>query len=366
MHLLYICETIDYGVGQNVLDLVDLSLAQGHRVTLIWSRARSGLQYQRWIAGVGSERFHALEIPMERSPGPGDLGVLWRTLGVIRNSPQSIDLIHGFSSKGGAIARLAGMLTGLPRFYSPHAYILSDPDLSRPARAFYFLVEKFLNVGANVVCTSREEVGLTQQLGARRFRFIANGIELPEPSGSRLRLSMTLPVRLAFVGRFCDQKNPLLFLRIAQALQDLPVEFHMFGDGELMEAVRAAVPQVIEGRLRLHGRVSLDMLWENMDVMVCTSRYEGFPYSFIQAIANGVPLVSTDVGGVDSIVDQGINGLVYSESDLGAVHEFIGKFARDVQFRSQVVAACKRKSLLFSREHMHRQMMDFYQEAMGQ
>jgi glycosyltransferase involved in cell wall biosynthesis len=116
------------------------------------------------------------------------------------------------------------------------------------------------------------------------------------------------------VGRLTEIKRHDLFLDMArQVAARVPaVEFLIVGDGELrrdLESQAAALG--IGGQVRFLGwRTDLRTIYGATDVFVLTSRNEGTPVALIEALASGVPGVSTDVGGVRDVVADGETGLV--------------------------------------------------------
>lgn len=56
-------------------------------------------------------------------------------------------------------------------------------------------------------------------------------------------------------------------------------------------------------------------LMGGFDVFACSSLYEAFPYVFLEAMARGLPIVSTRVGGIDEVLEPGVNGLVVEQGD---------------------------------------------------
>ncbi|WP_299016425.1 glycosyltransferase family 4 protein [uncultured Photobacterium sp.] len=108
--------------------------------------------------------------------------------------------------------------------------------------------------------------------------------ELPLPIRSR---HSTLQV--GFVGRLSHEKGIDRFLRLSESHADY--HFHVFGDGELAPLVRG------KSTLSWHGSVSsMTSYWQHLDVLVISSRAEGLPMVALEAMANGVLVLATDVG----------------------------------------------------------------------
>ena len=92
--------------------------------------------------------------------------------------------------------------------------------------------------------------------------------------------------------------------------------FLMIGDGPLCESVRSAVAAWgLEGRIHMPGRSTTPALaLALMDLFLLTSLYEGLPNVLIEAGAMGVPVISTDVGGVRETFIHGETGFAVASS----------------------------------------------------
>lgn len=128
---------------------------------------------------------------------------------------------------------------------------------------------------------------------------------------------------VTIVGRLTAIKQHELFLRVARAVLDrLPsTVFLIVGDGERrgeLEALAASLG--LGGRARFLGwRRDLPTIYGATDVCVLTSKNEGTPVAVIEALAAGVPVVSTDVGGVRDVIDDPLLGWVAADGDAGAL-----------------------------------------------
>lgn len=131
--------------------------------------------------------------------------------------------------------------------------------------------------------------------------------------------------RFLFVGRLCQQKQPLVLLDAAARLAAKGVDFHldMVGDGELTEAVREAV----EGRglgekVTLHGTVDgaeVRRLIDASRAMVLSSSAEGLPVVLMESMALQRPVVTTFIAAIPELVRQGVEGWLVPTGDAEAL-----------------------------------------------
>lgn len=195
--------------------------------------------------------------------------------------------------------------------------VASDPDCDPRLPVMKTLRERVLyryglrHADRVVVQTRRQQTML-------RSGFGLDSIVLPMPCEGPEQLAFRPPppprqglTGVAWIGRIAEVKRPELLLRVAAALPQL--RFEVAGaaaeDTPSLREFReraAAVPNVA-----LHGRVSredMPSFYQRASCLLCTSRYEGFPNTFLEAWSHGLPVVST--------VDP--DGLI-AERGLGAV-----------------------------------------------
>lgn len=150
---------------------------------------------------------------------------------------------------------------------------------------------------------------------------IHNGIAEPLPlqAGERDAIRATLGVRpgevlVTMAGVMRPGKGHADLLSAARLLPgDLPVRIAMVGDGELAGEIATAVRE----DARLVGRVILPGWWDDVDRLLAASdifvhptRSDALPTAVIHALAGGLPVVASDVGGVPELVDESVGKLV--------------------------------------------------------
>ncbi len=321
LHIVEVLEATAGGTRRHLRDLV-LGLDRSRfRLTVIASLARDA-DFGRDIdlfrmAGVA---VHLL--PMKRRIAPlADAVALVRLIRLVRRLRP--DIIHAHSSKAGLLARLAARTAGgVPTVYTPHAFaFLSDS----PWRGLYLACERWAaRRTGRLIAVSREERDWACDgvrglgLPVDRVRLIPNGIEA---GGMQPMTDQTHPL-IGFVGRMCRQKGPDLFLAVARRIHAArpDVRFLMVGDGPWLGWV--------EGRLRRTGldacvllRTARDEIEVaehllDLDALVMPSRWEGLPYTLLEAMASGVPVVATAVGGIADVLETEGAGLLCLFGDV--------------------------------------------------
>jgi glycosyltransferase involved in cell wall biosynthesis len=127
------------------------------------------------------------------------------------------------------------------------------------------------------------------------------------------------------VARLAPQKAPEVFVRAAACVHRVrsDVRFWLIGDGELRAPLEALAQQLGAAPIVefLGHRRDVPALLRALDLFVLTSRYEGLPYSVLEAMACGLPVIATRAPGTVDVVEDGVTGLLAA---LDAPEEIAG------------------------------------------
>jgi glycosyltransferase involved in cell wall biosynthesis len=162
------------------------------------------------------------------------------------------------------------------------------------------------------------------------------------------------PARLVFVGRFVEKKGLDTLVAAAGLLREREVSFsaHLYGDGE----ERCRLESLIE-RLQLTRHVRLEPPVPNQhfystmsrdDIFVSPCRYladgdrDGIPVTLMEAMAAGVPVVSTTVSGIPELVVHGVNGFLVPPDDPLALADLLERLLAENSWRAGVADAARR------------------------
>jgi glycosyltransferase involved in cell wall biosynthesis len=317
-----IVESSAAGTGRHVLDLAEGLIARGVEVHLIYSPLRADRLFLDRVPAIKGLR--ALALPMRTGPHPGDIGVVRRVRRYLRtNGP--FDAIHGHSSKGGAIARLAAFGTGVPALYTPHGLIMMDPGLSRWKWLFYLSIELVLSLRtARIIAVAPEEARAAVRVGLGRSRVITipNGIG-PLKLASRFEARQTMGVSddalvIGFVGRLVEQKAPEVLIQAFAATAKIAphARLALVGAGPLEDSLRELAWQLgVADKIVWLGERDARSVFAGFDLFALSSKKEGLPYVVLEALVVGLPVVATSSAGVEILVEPGVNGAVVPPGD---------------------------------------------------
>ncbi len=171
------------------------------------------------------------------------------------------------------------------------------------------------------------------------------------------------------IGRFAVQKNHALLVEaFAQVHSDAPLYLLLVGAGELEDAVREQVAGLgLESRVRFLGiRADVADILRASDVFVLSSRWEGNPMSVMEAMAAGLPVVSTAVGGVPELVQEGVTGRLVPSEDAGALAQAMQALVDDPARRQAMGAAARQHAVArFDIRHTVRMYEELYERLLA-
>lgn len=268
-------------------------------------------------------------------------GIAWRVLDVIGRPKlvgiarlaallrrERVDILHAQDSYLLQWAAPAAWLAGVRLVYTEHA--THGFETQPRARLLVRLLAPFLGGMSCVTETLRTYMTDVLGVAPHRLRVIRNGVDTrrfsPAGPGEQGGQVAALPdgwkdSDLVFgnVARFCDAKDHPCLLRAFAAVRTTHPQARLLlvGDGERRaEAERLSTELGLGGAVHFTGtRNDIPELLRAMDVFVLSSRNEGMPVAVLEAMACGVPVVSTDVGGITELVRDGETARVVPPGD---------------------------------------------------
>lgn len=360
LRLLEVLEPSGGGSGRHFLDLCRGMHARGHHVEAIYSPLRAEDGFARELRAIGLPAVHMVD--MHRAPGPSDLAA-FRAIDRIIREAGPFDVIHGHSSKAGALTRLRLPGRHVPRVYTPHAFRTMDPTLGRGGRSIYGAIESALAwlFTDRLITVSEDEYAHAQSIGISKARMsvIVNGVLTPSPDMAQtVRASFGIPAEAfvyGFIGRLAAQKAPerLLqaFKRIASSVENSHLV--MVGSGELEGDLRRSIAASgLQHRIHLTSSFTGPQAVSAFDLIVMPSRYEAMSYVLLEAAAAARPIIISDVGGARTAVDHGENGFIVENSDDISQLATAMIAAADPEAYPQLVRAAEARRDRFTLEQM--------------
>jgi glycosyltransferase involved in cell wall biosynthesis/protein-tyrosine-phosphatase len=289
---------------------------------------------------------------------------------------HEVDLIHTHRHSDTVISAAAAALAGVGRMVRT-VHGLTEPFTGwrrLKYRAYETLERMALRARADAIIAVSEHVASSlraQQFDPQLIFRIHNGVDLDKVKANRSRDEVRHEFGLGAdrlvvgtVGRLTAVKGHERLLRAAQIIrrQNPRAAFFIVGDGPRREElVSLAVRLGIADACIFTGsrRDTYDLV-AAMDIFTLPSLSEGTPMALLEAMALGVPVVATAVGGVPEIVEDGINGLLVDSGDDDALaHACLELAANQLSARS-LAARARLRATEFSAERCSVALADTY------
>jgi glycosyltransferase involved in cell wall biosynthesis len=274
---------------------------------------------------------------------------------------ENIDILHTIGPKADLHGWLAGR--GLVRLVSTvHGWLFRRDFKERLHEAVNrWVLRRFDRV---IVLSSHYEALLARN-GIQREKLVRI------PSGfdpSSVHAVDADPAFAAgYLGRLSDEKQVEVFLGAIQRLvaRGCQEKFLIAGDGPLRESLRARIESSgLSGQVEMSGYLLRDQFFSKIRTFVLPSRIENLPYTILESMAAGRPVVASRVGGVPDLVEDGKTGLLVPSGDEASLADALESLIRDTErARSLGQAGQVRLLDVFSPSLMVRKTVELYQSV---
>ena len=360
----------------------------GFSTTLIHGRLGEGEGDMSYLIAPGSRAIHVPTLGRPLSP-LNDLRTLFRLYGEMKRARPLI--VHTHMAKAGLVGRLAAAMYNAMRGSAPrarvvhtyHGHVLEGYFSSLMTSVFIGLERMLARATDRIIAISpaiERDLRDTFHIGrADQYRIVPLGFDLSEFAAvddharAQARRALQLPSGadvVSTVGRITAIKQHRLFLEaIRDAANARPNLIALIaGDGELRGEIEAYARELsIADRVRFLGwRRDLATIYAATDVFLLTSRNEGTPVALIEAMASGVPGVSTDVGGVKDVIAGDDLGAKVPDGNAEALAAHIVRYLADPTLRRETGARARAAVLgRYSLDRLVKDIVAVYRELLS-
>jgi glycosyltransferase involved in cell wall biosynthesis len=334
------------GGGGRVSQVLGRQLARrGHQITVLTSRIQ-GMERDDWTDGYRVHRVQCFRRRADRCTVPEMFAYVIASAAPAvalarRWRPDGIPYVvtaHLGDVPGGVPEQTEGLFRWLGRFTVP---------IWRSASA--------------VTAVSSFTAGLSERAYGISPLVIPNGMDVSRYPTTVRRPSS--PIRFVWVGRFQAQKNLLFGLQRLVDVQDLDWRLDLVGDGPDREEAEGLTRATgLSDRVTFHGWVTpdeADRVMAGADVLYVTSLSEGLSLVTVQALACGLAIVGSRIGGLTDVVEDGVNGLLCSLEDPEAFVKALRYVCEDPDRLIRMKAASRARAERFDLERV----TDRYEEV---
>lgn len=329
------------GMEYGLIKLVN-GLAGGPIESIVCSTSAADAQMARQLApGVRL-------VELRRRSG-NDPRLVWQLYRLFRCERPDISHTHAWGTllEGLIAARLARVPVVM---HGEHGTLQLKPYQVRAQRWAWSRVDRLLSVSSRLA----ERMSATIGVPLARITVLRNGVDLTRfgrisRKEARLELGITDDVVvIGHVGRLVPVKDQVALVHAAAVLRDRGVKVRVLivGDGPLRAALEQQIADLdLRAYVQLLGhRGDVERFFAGLDVYVLCSRSEGMPNTILEAMASGVPVVSTKVGGADELVVDGETGLLVPAAQVIALADALQRLVLDGRLRLAMGAAGRERA----------------------
>ncbi|WP_245549167.1 TIGR03088 family PEP-CTERM/XrtA system glycosyltransferase [Noviherbaspirillum massiliense] len=320
VHLIY---RLDFGGLETLLvECINRMPPEKYRHAVVCLTGFTG--FARKIARADVE-IHSLDKP----PGLG-LHIHFKLWKLLRRLQPAI--LHTYNIAAAEYAFTA-TLAGVPvRIHAEHGRSADDPEGRNRShnllrRLLLPVIDCYVPVSRDLQRWLRDTVGIPDA----KNRLVPNGVDTarfsPFDAGTRARKTQDGCFVIGTVGRVQDVKDhrtlldAFIHLRKSMPARADQLRLAIVGDGPLLPAIRLQAAEAgIADAVWLPGaRTDIPDVMRGFSLFVLSSVAEGTPVTLLEAMASGLPVVATQVGGIPEVVIDGVSGMLVAPSDPEAL-----------------------------------------------
>lgn len=225
-----------------------------------------------------------------------------------------------------------------------HGFDAYKKDVIEKYRKHYL---ELFDYASKIIVVSRDMENQLCYLGAPKSKIIYNlyGVDISKFPPSDV---VNSELKFSFIGRFVEKKAPYLaILAFQKVIKDFPAaKFHMVGDGPLFDVCRQLIHSLsIQNNVILHGVLPHEKIAELMgtsrayiqhSIVPDSGDSEGTPNSVLEAMASGIPVISTKHAGIKDVIINGETGFLVEECDIEAMAKYMVLLLKDAALASKM------------------------------
>lgn len=259
---------------------------------------------------------------------------------------EAVDVMHAHLANAHVLGTLVSALTGRPCLATIHGRTVPMLDLEahRMSDAMHM----------SVVCRAAYSHARALGVARERLHLIPNGVPAADAVmaagafAASLGLAADAPL-VGFVGRLSREKAPDLFVRMAWQLagKHARAAFVVIGDGPMREGLEDQARLLgIAERMRFVGeRRDVLPFLPSLTALVVPSHTEAMPLALMEAMAAGLPVVATSVGGIPELIQHLYTGLLVAPNDAGQLAIAVDGLLDDPPWAAAIGARARQRAL---------------------
>lgn len=223
-----------------------------------------------------------------------------------------------------------------------------------------------------VVLSEREKKNFANYVASKKLIIIPNAIDLSEHEGWMEKRFDFDHHHLGYLGRLVPDKGVFEIIEAMSVLRNKGrrLTLHIAGSGPSESAMKERVARLnlsadVRFRGELHGGDKIEF-WKHLHVFVFPSYHEGLPYALLESLASGTPIVTTPVGAIPEIIEDGTHGLCVPTRDIAGIVNAIESLLDSPQRLRCMSSACrKRAESMYGLPRLTAQFAELYSDLIS-
>lgn len=330
---------------------------------------------KRYLEKIKAEGVILHNIHFARSPLSTDNIPAYRQLKKLIDS-EHFDLIHTHTPAASILARMAAKKArrdGTVVMYTCHGFHFHN---AAPKKNWllYYPIEKWMSRYTDYIVTiNKEDFNRAKTFHAKNVRYIPgvgvdiNRIKNVKVDKKAYKRSIGIPedcVMLLSVGEMIDRKNHQIIIKALGKLKRDDIYYVICGKGPLKEELEQLSTSLGVHTVFLGFRKDIPELCNTADISAFPSRIEGLGLAGIEAMAAGVPLISSNVHGILDYVIDGKTGYACNPDDVDGFAKAIDNLASSEELRESMRDACVKAVGPFEIKNALNCMWNIYREIL--
>jgi len=322
------------GAEQVVIRLAGDMARRGHRVSIFTLNDPGTF--------AAAAQAHGVEVISVAKRSRYDISVLWRLRQAFR--ARQLDVVHTHLWGANVWGRIAARWARVPRL------VVTEHNVDTWKRPHHFVIDRCLAPWASSLVAVSHEVRMFYErhgVGRGRWQVVYNGVDASTSPARRrgeayaaMGIEREEPV-VGWIGRLVPAKAPEVLLdAVERAVKAMPsLKVLVIGDGPLRARIEAEVARRgLQRTVQLTGlRRDVPELLAGMDALVFSSEREGLSMAMLEAMAAGVPVIATRVGGTPELIEDGVSGLL---AEPGRPQELADRLVELLTHPERAAAMC--------------------------
>ena len=275
------------------------------------------------------------------------------------------DVIHSHSADLGFIISFPAMIHNIPVINTCHGVTFPYRQYSffkRSAEKFFLMHGRF----KSIITVDKNSLRFFKDIKVDNAVYIPNGVDIERFNSKRLKKKDENEIKFLFAGRLETQKGIKYLIRAVEILLNRTDNFKvlLIGDGSQREELEDLICRNnLNDHMVCFGIITDDELRDlycTYDAFILPSVWEGFPLTILEAWAAGLPVISTNVGGIPDICENNKNALLVPPKNPEALASAMYMLIKDEGLRNKLGNNGRKLSLDYTWRYIANRIEDEY------